>query len=62
MDLCLKELLQMIKVESEKDPNFRDGSGKKMNKVAGLIQESLGIQDSSSKIMNFVVDDLLDFS
>ena len=62
IDLCLKELLSIITTYAEQDKNFAKSAAKKIKKLVKIMKLSSRIQHSSSKMMNFVVDDLLDFA
>ena len=62
IDLCLKELLSIIKQESAKDKQFAKGTARKLKQIVKIMKVSNKIQNSSSKMMGFVVDDLLDFA
>ena len=63
VDLCLKELLMIIKDhQRSKGQGRQDPSIVKLKSIAEIIQKSNKISDSSSKMMSFVVDDLLDYA
>jgi signal transduction histidine kinase len=57
--LCLKELLSII--QTEKDKSVASVT-KPIRELVDMIRQSNKISDSSSNMMSFLVDDLLDFA
>ena len=55
IELCLKEILSII---SSKKQDIR----REVTKIVKMLKDSNKIQVSSTSIMNFVVDDLLDYA
>ena len=55
IDLCLKEILKIIKEDKPTSKN-------EIKSVVKMIQDSYKIQDDSLQMMSFVVDDLLDYA
>ena len=59
INLCLKEILSILK--TEQNATVKEVS-KPLKELVNMIEQSNKIQDSSSNIMSFLVDDLLDFA
>ena len=55
IELCLKEILSIL---SSKKQDIR----REVTKIVKMLKDSNKIQVSSTSIMNFVVDDLLDYA
>ena len=57
--LCLKELQNLVQKNKSA---LTGGLDKKIGDICKMIEQSNKIQDSSSTLMSFLVDDLLDFA